>query len=211
MANSSKRDTIQLSKTLSYLLRHGSKEKKLEMDSDGYSKLNDVLDVLSAMLPRQKITKTRIFDIVQNCPKQRFKLSTVDGVEVIRANQGHSLQDVKSTSLKVVDHFDEGPKGKIIHGTTSMAWESIKKSGLNRMTRNHIHMAKGEFGEAKSGARFSSEIIITIDGNKAIADRILFYESDNGVILSPGNENGIIHPRYFLNVYNIKRKLQLFP
>ena len=79
------------------------------------------------------------------------------------------------------------------------------------MARNHIHMAKGEFGEAKSGARFSSEIIITIDGNKALADGILFYESDNGVILSPGNENGTIKPKYFLNVYNIRRKLQVFP
>ena len=63
MANFSNRDTVQLSKTLSYLLRHGSKEKNLKMDSDGYSKLNDVLDVLSTMLPHQKITKNRIFDI----------------------------------------------------------------------------------------------------------------------------------------------------
>ena len=211
MANFSNRDTVQLSKTLSYLLRHGSKEKNLKMDSDGYSKLNDVLDVLSTMLPHQKITKNRIFDIVRDCSKQRFKLSTIDGVEVIRANQGHSLKDVQSTSLKVIDRFDPGPKGKIIHGTTSKAWESIKVSGLSKMARNHIHMAKGEFGEAKSGARFSSEIIITIDGNKALADGILFYESDNGVILSPGHENGTIKPKYFLNVYNIRRKLQVFP
>lgn len=211
MANSPRRDTVQLSKTLSYLLRHGSKEKKLEMNSDGYSKLTDVLDILSKMLPRQKITKTKIFDIVRDCPKQRFKMSTIDGVEVIKANQGHSLQDVQSTSLKVISHFNNGPKGKIIHGTTSKAWESIKVSGLSRMARNHIHMAKGEFGEAKSGARLSSEVIITIDGNKALADGVLFYESDNNVILSPGDENGIIKPKYFLNVYNIQKKLQIFP
>ena len=211
MAYPSQRDTVQLSKTLSYLLRHGSKEKKLRMDSDGYSKLEDVLDILSAMLPRQKISKNRIFEIVHNCPKQRFKLSTVNGIEVIRANQGHSLKDVQSTSLKAIGHFDEGPKGKIIHGTTIKAWKSIQASGLSKMKRNHIHMAKGEFGEAKSGARFSSEIIITIDGNTALADGILFYESDNGVILSPGDETGIIKPKYFLNVYDVKGRVQICP
>lgn len=208
--NPSQKDTLQLSKTLSYLLRHGSKEKKLKMDIDGFSRLDDVIDVLSKMLPRQKIYKTRIYEIVKDCPKQRFKLSTKEGVEVIRANQGHTLKEVQSTLLlNEISLFESGLKGKIIHGTTLKAWESIKLSGLNRMKRNHIHMARGEFGEAKSGARFSSEVIITIDGNKALADGILFYESDNGVILSPGDDKGFIHPKYFSGVFHVRKKVQI--
>ena len=211
MAYSSSKLDVQLSKTLSYLLRHGAKEKHLSMDKNGFCKLNDVIKELNKMLPKQQVTPDRISQIVKDCSKQRFKLETFNGVVMIRANQGHSMQEVQNIELKEIMFFDAGSSGKIIHGTTLKAWESIRKSGLNKMKRNHIHMAKGEFGDAKSGARFSSEVIITIDGNGAIKDGIKFFESDNGVILSPGNSNGVIETKYFLNVYNRKSKQQISP
>ena len=211
MASRADRDTTQLSKTLSYLLRHGSKEHKLKMDSNGFSKLDDVITTVKRMLPRQTITTSRIEEIVKNCKKQRFKMAEIDGVKFIRANQGHTLKDVESTDLKVIEHFEDGPAGKIIHGTTQQAWQSIKTTGLNKMKRNHIHMARGNFGEAKSGARSSSDVIITINGNQALKDGIKFFESDNGVILSPGNDNGTIETKYFLDVYDRRLGKQIFP
>jgi len=211
MASSSNKLDVQLSKTLSYLLRHGAIERDLAMDSNGFCKLNDVIKELNKMLPRQNVTLDRINKIVKDCSKQRFKLETFNGALMIRANQGHSMQEVEDIKLKEITIFDTSSSGKIIHGTTLKAWESIMKTGLNKMKRNHIHMAKGEFGKAKSGARFSSEVIITIDGNGAIQDGIKFFESDNGVILSSGNYKGIIEPKYFLNVYDRKLKKQIFP
>jgi len=211
MASRADRDTTQLSKTLSYLLRHGSKEHRLKMDTNGFSKLDDVITTSRKMLPRQTITTPRIEDIVKNCKKQRFKIVEIDGVKFIRANQGHTLKDVESADLKVIEHFEDGPTGKIIHGTTQQAWQFIKSSGLNKMKRNHIHMARGNFGEAKSGARSSSNIIITINGNQALKDGIQFFESDNGVILSPGNDNGTIETKYFIDVYDQQLGKQIFP
>lgn len=38
---------------------------------------------------------------------------------------------------------------KVVHGTYYDAWESIKKTGLNKMGRTHIHFAKGEYGSAE--------------------------------------------------------------
>ena len=35
------------------------------------------------------------------------------------------------------------------------------------------------------------------------ADGIRFYESVNGVILSPGNSNGVIPKKYFKKAYNL--------
>jgi RNA:NAD 2'-phosphotransferase (TPT1/KptA family) len=35
----------------------------------------------------------------------------------------------------------------VVHGTYLNCWESIKKSGLNKMKRNHIHFAIGYPGD----------------------------------------------------------------
>jgi RNA:NAD 2'-phosphotransferase (TPT1/KptA family) len=47
----------------------------------------------------------------------------------------------------------------VVHGTMQTNLDSILRTGLNRMSRNHIHFAQGLFGEAKSGAMFSSECV----------------------------------------------------
>ncbi len=67
------------------------------------------------------------------------------------------------------------------------------------MGRNHIHMAKGHKGEVISGMRGSCDIYIQIDMEKAIADGITFYISENDVILSAGIE-GVIPASYFKEV-----------
>lgn len=210
-SNSSNKNDIQASKLLSKILRHNAGRLNLQMDANGYCVLDEVIVKMSTILKHQHITKQRVMTIVQNCPKQRFKIEMVDGVTKIRANQGHTVQHVQDMELKEITEFEEGVKGKIIHGTNNGAWRSIKETGLNKMKRNHIHMARGEFGDAKSGARWNSEVIITIDGNKAIQDGIKFFESDNGVILSPGNEAGTIPPDYFVEAFDRKSNKRIFP
>jgi len=58
----------------------------------------------------------------------------------------------------------------VIHGTYLRFWDSIKKSGLSRMKRNHIHFAAGEPGTdgVISGMRKSAEVYIYIDLPKAL-------------------------------------------
>jgi 2'-phosphotransferase len=48
--------------------------------------------------------------------------------------------------------------------------------------------------------RKSSQILIYIDAEKAMADGIKFYISSNGVILTEGNEEGVLVKEYFLKV-----------
>jgi 2'-phosphotransferase len=86
---------------------------------------------------------------------------------------------------------------------------SIKHSGLNKMSRNHIHFCSGLPGDDSaviSGFRGSSDVAIVIDARKAIADGIKFYRSENNVILSSGNSRGIIEIKYFEKVINLKTK-----
>lgn len=73
------------------------------------------------------------------------------------------------------------------------------------MQRKHIHFAKGTFKDRAviSGLRYNAEVHIYIDLKKALDDGIKFYESENGVILTPGNDNGFLDHKYFAKVIKV--------
>ena len=66
------------------------------------------------------------------------------------------------------------------------------------MNRNHIHFAKGfaTDKEVISGIRPNCSIAIIIDLAAALADGIPFFESTNGVILTPGNSDGFLETKW---------------
>lgn len=103
------------------------------------------------------------------------------------------------------------------------AWSAIKLSGLNRMERNHIHMAIGDFDDSQvqsgivhnifkaipdeSGVRQTASVLIYVDVDKIIADGIPLFLSENKVVLSPGKgTTGVIPPEYFLAVVDSTTK-----
>lgn len=81
---------VSLSKRLSWLLRHGAIKEHLNMTPDGFV---PVSEVLSHHAFRGKLSMDRLKRLVENNNKKRFALFTsADGVLLIRANQGHSIQ-----------------------------------------------------------------------------------------------------------------------
>lgn len=54
--------------------------------------------------------------------------------------------------------------------------------------------------------RKSCDIFIFIDVPKALAAGITFFLSDNGVVLTEGNDKGFLEPAFFLSVQNAKRE-----
>ena len=87
-----------ISRSLSWLLRHGIKKCGLKVRDDGYVKLEDVLTCEHKRVRRnfEIATKDLIRDIVKRCPKQRFRVEFFDGVDYISANQGHSIRGIIS-------------------------------------------------------------------------------------------------------------------
>jgi 2'-phosphotransferase len=152
---------------------------------------------------------------------------------LIRANQGHSIELKSEELLKPIQ--DDNIPDMAVHGTTEKAWGLILKSGgLRRMGRNHIHFASGlpagfcsimsedEEAEKKlanpsqtveklappviSGMRSSSSILIYIDIRKARSAGLKFWLSDNGVILSEGDERGFMKTEFFQQVEDRKAR-----
>jgi RNA:NAD 2'-phosphotransferase (TPT1/KptA family) len=176
------------SKYLSWVLRHGLMQVGLTPDSDGYVKLENLLKISNG-----KLTKTETLEIVKNCPKQRFSIKTHDDELYIRANQGHSkkIGDLIE-SEELLTKLDT-PIDGVFHGSYMKHLDSIKSSGLNRMSRKHIHLAKSI--DAKSGKRNNCNLLVYVDMSEAMKDGITFYESSNGVILTEGID-GIIPSKY---------------
>ena len=204
--NSNEKHNVKLSKSLSWLLRHNldliypfiEDEKEVETaKTTGFVTCTAILKH-----PRfQSYTFQQIKEVCDLNDKQRFTLrqhpDNPDKFQ-IRANQGHTIKSVNVELQKI--HCSKDLNHEVIHGTYRKNWNLILKSGgLNRMKRNHIHFAKGLPGDTGviSGMRQNAQVRIYIDVEKAINDGFEFYESSNGVILCPGDDNGTLPTKYF--------------
>lgn len=97
--------SIQLSKALSYILRHGAAKEHLKMSADGYISLE-------AVLARPKLSKLKmehggsptiedVLQIVETNDKKRFEVNRKESDQLfIRAVQGHSLTEVRIVSKR---------------------------------------------------------------------------------------------------------------
>ncbi|XP_077615826.1 tRNA 2'-phosphotransferase 1 isoform X1 [Crocuta crocuta] len=205
---------VQLSKALSYALRHGALKLGLPMRA-GQSELSSCLSAdgfvpLGTLLQLPQFCSFSAEDVqrvVDTSQKQRFALQPGDPSTgpLIRANQGHSLP-VPELELMPLETPQALPL-TLVHGTFWQHWPSILLKGLSCRGRTHIHLAPGLPGDPGviSGIRPNCEVAVFIDGPLALADGVPFFRSANGVILTPGNADGFLLPKYF------KAALQLRP
>ena len=196
---------MQISKKLSWALRHGIKDLGLSLNSAGYVPLQLLLSTPQF----SKVSQEVIEAIVSSDNKNRYMLIKENGEVFIRANQGHSIKEVKDEQLlRPLTDPSEFPI--IVHGTNRASWKLIKNKGLYKMKRNHIHFAVGLPGDNQiiSGARHNCEVFIFIDIENAMNDGIKFFVSENNVVLSAGL-NGFISPIYFSWVMIDKKPVEL--
>ena len=194
MAGSS--DLVKLSKSLSYILRHGAEKEGIALDAQGFASVDDLLK-----LPQlRRFTLANIELAVSSNEKQRFTLKRSDsGKMLIRATQGHSIQ-LEQPDIRPV--LDSTQYPVVVHGTQWRLWPTIQREGLSRMSRTHIHFAQGLPGEAGviSGMRQSCNLLIFVDLTKAISAGLQFFVSANGVLLCAGDQRGYLGPQFFAKV-----------
>jgi 2'-phosphotransferase len=127
-------ELTELSKSMSYLLRHEAQKHGLEIESSGFVKMDDLLK--AQPIKNHKGTLEKILKVVETDKKGRYEVQNRPPY-YIRALQGHSMKEVKDDEiLTPLENVFEYPI--VVHGTYLDAWEFIKKTGLNRMSRNTI-------------------------------------------------------------------------
>merc|ERR1712137_498151 len=179
---------VRISKSLSYLLRHGAQKERMNIDEGGFIKLSDVLRHKTMKSANEEMVR----HIVATCPKQRFYIEAREDGDYIRANQGHSMMEL---NVDMQEIKDPSRYPEVFQGTYLKIWPSIQKEGLKTMNRQHIHLANGR--NAISGVRSSVEVLVFINLPLAIQDGIVFLVSMNQVILTKGID-GVLPPKYFL-------------
>ncbi|XP_012572100.1 uncharacterized protein [Cicer arietinum] len=163
-----------LGRLLTRILRHMASELNLNMRSDGYVNVNDLLKLnlkTFANIPLRSHTIDDIREAVRKDNKQRFNLIEENGELLIRANQGHTTTAVETESLLKPILSDEGFP-VCVHGTYRRNLDSILASGLKRMKRLHVHFSCGlpTDGEVISGMRRDVNVLIFLDVRKALVE-----------------------------------------
>ncbi|EKF39438.1 hypothetical protein MOQ_000337 [Trypanosoma cruzi marinkellei] len=176
---------VMYSKTLTRILRHAADKMGIPISSGGYVHVDDILRCKPFC--NDPLALSHIALVVHTNDKKRFKMAYDDQHRLyIRANQGHSLAGI-NPELRRIESATE--VSVAIHGTYYSAWKEICACGyLSTMTRQHIHFSRGLINDhcVISGMRYNVEVLLYLDVAKVLADGIELWESENGVLLTPG-------------------------
>lgn len=154
-----------LSKEVSYALRHAPWEYELEMDENGWVPVEQLLEALNKTDKWNSICAEDLSKMIEKSEKRRHEIK--DGY--IRAFYGHSL------SIKLLKE-EKMPPNVLYHGTARRFLEAIFKNGLLPQSRQYVHLSQ-DIETAKSvGSRHDTKPCILIVEAKVAWDAgIKFY------------------------------------
>lgn len=167
-------DLTKTSKFIALILRHKPDAANLTLDTEGWTPVKDLLVGLAAN--GHKISRDDLETLVSNDTKGRYSFSA-DSTK-IRANQGHSTQDVELSFEECV------PPDVLYHGTVAANLDPIMSKGLLKMKRHHVHLSSDTDTAKTVGGRRGKPVVLTIDTKTMHADGYVFYKSANGVWLT---------------------------
>ncbi|MGM0421180.1 MAG: RNA 2'-phosphotransferase [Bacillota bacterium] len=161
-------NTVKLSKTVSYILRHYPEDFGLKLAADGSVDLAELTAALQQKFP--ELEKEDLIKLVESDPKGRFSLP--NGGKRIKANYGHSIEGIDP------DYQEVEPPEVLYHGTRPEVKENIKIQGLQPMSRNYVHLSR-TVAEAEKVARrrTNQPVIIKVEARQAYAEGIRFYRA----------------------------------
>ena len=165
---------IGVSKFLSLVLRHQPEVIGLALDGEGWLQIDTLIE--AANKHGKNLSLEVINEVVATNDKKRFALSD-DGLR-IRASQGHSISDIELNLKPLV------PPDQLYHGTIDEFLPGIRKTGLDKRSRNHVHMSADEDTARAVGQRRGKPVILVIDSKAMHEAGYAFYRSANGVWLT---------------------------
>lgn len=163
-----------LSREISYALRHAPWEYELEMDEEGWVPVEQLLDALHRTEKWSNISEKDLKDMIERSEKKRHELA--DGK--IRAFYGHSIPQ---KILKV----EKTPPNVLYHGTARRFLDSINEKGLLPRSRQYVHLSQDIETAENVGKRHDDKpVVLVIDSKRAWDDGIKFYIGNEKVWLA---------------------------
>jgi len=163
----------QLSKFLSFVLRHKPEAIGLMLDPQGWAPIEDLIaksDAAGTHFSRQDL-----LHVVESSEKKRFTLSA-DG-QCIRAAQGHSIAVELGLS-------PQEPPSVLYHGTATRFVDAILSEGLKPQARQQVHLSVDEATAHRVGQRHGTPVILVVEALRMHQQGFPFFLADNGVWLT---------------------------
>lgn len=165
---------IELSKEISYALRHAPWEYELEMDEEGWVSIGQLLDALHKEKKWENICKADLSKMIEESEKKRHEIKG----EKIRAFYGHSIP------MKILKE-EKMPPNILYHGTARKFMQSIMENGLSPQNRQYVHLSQDVETAENVGKRHDdTPCIVTIEAKKAWNEGIKFYLGNEKVWLA---------------------------
>ena len=168
-------DYTKLSKEISYALRHAPWKYELELDSEGFVSVEQLINAINESGNYDRLINVNDLEyIIKNSDKKRHEIQG----DKIRALYGHSIPMHISKDVIV-------PPDVLYHGTTHKALDSILSAGLKPMGRQYVHLSVDADTAMQVGKRRDNDpVILVIDAHKAYADGNCFYRGNDKVVLA---------------------------
>lgn len=169
----SEKQLTHISKFLSLVLRHQPETIGIKLDQNGWTDVNELIEKAN----NNGVTFDReiLNHIVATNSKKRFAFN--ENLDKIRASQGHSIEiELGYTSQK--------PPEILFHGTGEKSVQSILEAGLEKRSRQHVHLSSDIETAIKVGQRHGEPFIFKVLAGKMHDDNFQFFVSDNGVWLT---------------------------
>jgi putative RNA 2'-phosphotransferase len=163
----------EISKRLSYVLRHRPDSVGLELETNGWVGVEVLL--LAFERSGQTISLEALKHVVADNDKQRFEFSA-DG-SLIRARQGHSVEVDLGYQPAI-------PPDVLYHGTAIHNLDSIFENGLLKGKRHHVHLSTNKETMIRVGMRHGKPVLLSVDATQMHKDGRQFFVTGNDVWLT---------------------------
>ena len=163
---------LRRSKFLSQHLRHQPAAIGLTLAPGGWVPVAELLAACAAH--GQPLTRDELEELVEDSDKQRFAFD--EAGQRLRAQQGHSV----AVDLQLAP---AAPPAVLFHGTVPAALPEIRRVGLHKMSRHHVHLSPDEATARRVGQRRGQPVLLAVDAAALHQAGGVFYRAGNGVWL----------------------------
>ena len=167
------KNEINISKFLSFVLRHQPETIGIQLDENGWADINELLNKSNSY--GIKLDRETLVHIVATNSKKRFAFN--ETLDKVRASQGHSI-------VIELGYSNQKPPDVLFHGTSEKSVQSILKTGLEKGGRQHVHLSSDIETAVKVGQRHGKPFVFKVLAEEMYNDNFQFFISENGVWLT---------------------------
>lgn len=142
---------INISKFLSLVLRHQPETIGIQLDQNGWTDVNGLIE--KAKNNGVQFDRETLNHIVATNPKKRFAFN--ETLDKIRDSQGHSIEIE-------LGYINQKPPEILYHGTGEKSVQSIIDIGLEKRSRQHVHLSSDIETAIKVGQRHGKPFVFKV-------------------------------------------------